>query len=324
MPTVTGQLNDYRRIRTGLPSLDLLLKNSVTGEVGYPIRTISEIYGYAGHGKSTLTQYLAGVLSHNLGKDKIYVADLEGAYDETHLLNNLEGAGFDGEVELMPSLDRSHEDILEDLVRKLKKPDTGAIILDSLGAVMSQAEVDNPIGSANWGKRAQIINQFCRKGMMFLRNAKDPAVCLVVNHQYPNMGGLGHKTPGGEGKEFAASLRLTLWKAEMFSNGIFLVKVKAEKMRYGGTVPKQTALVCIIPGMGVSPHLTIMFDAAVAGLIERTKSGTIKVAGKSIGRIGTILQKVRDGNVSILDPVVQLADKITNVEEDDGDTDSTD
>ena len=320
-PNVTGQRSDFQRVRTGLPSLDLLVANQKTGELGYPVRTISEIYGYPGHGKSTLVQFLAGKLSSTLGYNKITVVDLENAYDETHLVNNMTGSGFEGEIYMVPPIvkgeERSHEVMLDELISEIRGDETGVGILDSIGASMSQAEIDNPIGSANWGKRSVMINQVMRKLMYYLRNTPRPKAVLCVNHQYPEMGGRGHTTPGGEGKEFAVAVRLTLWKAETFGDGVFVVKLKAEKMRYGGTRPKATASVVIIPGIGVSPHLTVMIDAINAGLVERTKAGVIKLDGKSLGRIGTLTQKAADGKLETFDPIMPLADKITLGEDDD-------
>lgn len=293
MPKTSGQINNFRRFKTGLFSLDALLSNPVTREVGFPTQTVVEIYGYPGAGKSTLTQFLAASVCVNGGFNEIQALDLETSYDTSHLLNNIEQAGFDGTFSFVDTLDKKgdilpHEELLENLVNKLRDPQVGATILDSVGMVMSQAEIDNPIGSANWGKRAMIINQTCRKAIAFLRG--QPKVFFMVNHQYAAMGGKGHTTPGGDGKTFAAAIRLSVWKAETFANGAFAMRIKAEKMRYGGTIPKATALVGIIPGRGVSKNFTMLLDALDSGLVQRDKSGFIRIDGKSIGRISKLIE----------------------------------
>lgn len=321
MPTTTGRSNNFRRFRTGLYGLDALLSNRSTGEVGFPTQVIVEIYGYPGTGKSTLTQFLAAAVCTYNKSEEIRALDLETSYDESHLLHNIEGAGFNGTFAFIDTIDKKgnlipHETLLEELATSLRDPKVGAAILDSVGMVMSQAEIDNPIGSANWGKRAMIINQTCRKAIAFIRG--QPKIFFLVNHQYAAMGGKGHTTPGGDGMKFAAALRLTVWKAETFANGAFAMRVKAEKMRYGGIVPKATALIGIVPGMGVSRNMTMLLDALDAKLLERDSRGFVRIDGKSIGRIGKLIEDANKDELFVgIDQLLKEGFKLT--EEEDGD-----
>lgn len=319
---ITGRPVNLSRVSTGLYGLDHLMMNRKTGELGYPLRTITEIYGPPSHGKSTFAQYLAGTISVATEADRIDILDVEGSYEQDHLESNILRTGFDKEVHMVDLVDDAgnfvdHEVALEALVTSLTKSGVSVGIIDSLGAVMSKAEVDNPIGSANWGQRAKIVNQTMRKGLYYLR--ANPKTLLIVNHQYENMGGVGYTTPGGMGKTFAAANRISVWRSENFADGSHCARLRMDKLRYGGMVPKSSAQLFITPGFGVIREMTAVMDAAEAGLVERTKTGFIKIGGKSIGRIGKLIEyATTNPKPEVFDPVFEVLQKSYVMEENNG------
>jgi RecA/RadA recombinase len=282
-PTIKGQPNDFQRVKTGLYSLDYLLR-SARGEVGLPANTAFEIYGTNGIGKSTLATALAGKFCAVTGGKRIDIADLETSYENEHLAHTLEWAGFDGEAWMTPALDtkgksRSHEVILQETIDALLDKSSVAII-DSLGAITPTAEMDNDLTSANMGKRAQLVAKMNRRIIHHLRESRGLKMVFQVNHQYATMDGnkYGRLTPGGNSKEYFTATRLSLSRKEEFEDtGACLLAIKADKMRLGGRKKKERAHVMIVPGYGISWQMTAVFDCIVAGLAERAKSGYIKV-----------------------------------------------
>jgi RecA/RadA recombinase len=281
--TIKGQPNDFQRVKTGLYSLDHLLR-SPRGEVGIPANTAFEIYGTPGVGKSTLATALSGKFCAVTGGKRIDIADLETSYENQHLQHTLEWAGYDGEAIMTPAVDakgkgRSHEVILQETIDALMDKSSVAII-DSLGAITPTAEMDNDLTSANMGKRAQLVAKVNRRIIHHLRESDGLKMVFQVNHQYATMDGnkYGRLTPGGNSKEYFTATRLSLSRKEEFEDtGACLVAIKADKMRLGGRKKKERAHVMIVPGYGVSWQMTAVFDCIVAGLAERAKSGYIKV-----------------------------------------------
>lgn len=175
-----------------------------------------------------------------------------------------------------------------DMVKSIREPGTKAVILDSVGAVQSNEEQAGEFGQAFMGKRAKLMNQVARALSGAVRNKEEPSVALIINHAMGILGaGKGHTTPGGDGIKFMAAVRLMLWKGETHRlkdddpNSIlgYSVGGQVEKLRYGGG-GRQFAFY-IVPGYGVHPGVSAMFDCFEYGLAER--GATVKIEGKSVG-----------------------------------------
>lgn len=283
--TITGNYPIIERKRTGLFSLDVALSDR--GKLGYPMRTITEIFGYAGCGKSTLSYYLAARLSEN---GRVVICDLE-ALDRDYIEKTFKTAGFDGEVRLIDVIDEkgkpeTHSSMLTNMRNEFFEEGTKAVIWDSIAAVVSDEEAKGDFGEANWGRRAKICNQVSRSLESLIKQKSDSGVVFGINHVQQIMGGKGHDTPGGGGFKYASAVRMMLWTAEKFTVSDtdltpigFLVSGKIEKGRYGGAGRKFN--VYIIPGYGVHEGATAMFDAIDLGLAER--KAVVKMNEKSLG-----------------------------------------
>lgn len=296
--TILGNYPSLNRVRTGLFSVDLALANR--GELGLPLRTITEIYGYPNVGKSTLSYYLASKAA--VGAN-ISICDLE-FLDRDYLSGTLESYGYHGSVHLVDLIDEKkkpfpHEKMLMDMNKDLYDETYGAAILDSVGAIQPIAEAEGDLGEAFMGKRAKLVAQTARAMSNALRNKERPSAAFVVNHVHSIIGGRGHNTAGGDTLKFMAAQRIMLWTAEVFQKEGeapygFLVKGQLEKLRYGGR--GKTFQFYIVPGYGVHPGVSALFDCVELGIAER--KAMIKMNGKNVGYLqADFLSFAADGSI---------------------------
>lgn len=281
---VTGSYPHLSRKRTGLYSLDYALQSK--GELGLPLRNIVELYGYAGVGKSTLAYFLAGCVAE---RDTISVCDIE-MLDRDYVRYATGVSGFRGRIHLIDGTKedkfRSHEEMLMELSKELNEDSTGAAVIDSVSAIQPIAEAQGDFGEAFMGKRAKLVGQVSRSLSGVLRNKQKESAAFIVNHVYQILGGRGHTTAGGVLLGALAGVRLMLWTAETFSDDKdanrpigFLVKGQVEKLRFGGKGGEFQFY--IVPGFGVHPGVSAMFDCFELGIAKR--DARVKLGDKSMG-----------------------------------------
>lgn len=314
-----GQIPEIERVRLGLWSLDQALAQK--DSLGIPVRIIVELYGKWHVGKSSLAYYIAGRAAP---KGKIYVADLEGTADKEYVISAVAQSGFDGTVKSVDYQNteskkardpkkkfRTHEDMMQELADALFDDSVTAGVLDSVGGVFPEMEAAGDIADQFVGRRAQDVAKFTRRATFWLRVAEAPKILIAVNHTQQIIGKHsqgGETTPGGNALKYAASVRLKMWREENFDDGTFLAKVKVEKLRYGGASTDRLGLVCIVPGLGVSPELTALFDCEALGFVERGQTvklhqynkKTKKEEVRPMGRIGLLIDAAKAGDVGKL------------------------
>lgn len=288
---IEGYLPEKSYAPTGLWSLDQAL--GMPPDVGMPLRSFYEIYGRPSSGKSSLAQYLAGRVRSD---GRIVIMDTEAALEPAYLKASLSQAGFCGTAKIVDSLKqegkersvRPQEEMLDELANSLSLDDVSAVILDSVAMLMSRSEEVGEIGERHMGRRAFDMAQWVRKCLAWLRNTEQPKIAIAVNHLYeqmqqrPGQYGPVHYTPGGLAKEYAATARLRVWRAETdFPEGCFLADIACEKLRFGGQSKERRARVFFIPGLGVSPEMTAVFDCFALGIVER--GATVRIGRKSFG-----------------------------------------
>ena len=314
---VTGVYPTLVRKRTGLFSLDFALSSQ--GYLGLPLRTIVELSGREGVGKSTLAYYIAGKVSDP--KSLISVCDIE-LLDTKYVKSATGIAGFKGTVHLIDGVDdkgnmRHHEKMLWDMVKELSDNKTGASVLDSISALQPVVEQEvlneknGEFGQAFMGKRAKMVGQVARALSGVLRNRESPSVALIVNHVYPNLGSPGFSTAGGVVKDAEKAVSLRLWVGEYFGDDNnrpigFLVKGHVDKLRFGGKGGEFQFY--IVPGLGVHPGVSAMFDCFDLGLAER--SARVKLHDRSLGFLkADLLTYAAQGKTRKFLPFLEEVDK---------------
>lgn len=281
-----GQSPDVVRVMSGLWSLDHTALG-FQGQYGMPLRSLYEIYGRPGSGKSSLAYYLAGRVR---SPGRVLIADLEANLDKKYVVEAVTRSGFSGTVQSVDYKDpkdkpRSHERMIQDLADAiLEEDDVTAGILDSLGMLTPIPEQAKDLGESTMGVRAKVTADFSRRTANKLLLCPEPKAMFVVNHVHDPIGGRGHITPGGETLKYMSNVRLWLYRLETLKDGSFCTEAKVEKLKYGGVHTTRKGLVFIIPGYGVSPEMTAVFDCINLGLAERSTTVKMDVLDTKTGK----------------------------------------
>ena len=301
---IEGDIPTLARFSSGLYGLDHAL--GFNSEWGLPLRSLYEVYGHPGVGKSSLCYYLASKI---LPVGKVLFADLEGTMDGQYLLSCANQAKFDGVLKIIDYKDkkgeaRTHESMIQEAADALTQDDmANGSVVDSIGMFQPIAEREGDIEEAFVGRRALAITKFARRASTWLRVSERPKALFVVNHVNPIIGGRGHATPGGQALKYAASVRLMMYREQLEEKekelGVLVSEVSVEKLRYGGSNKTRKALVAILPGIGLSPRVTAMYDCFQLGLAKREAFVKVMHRGewKSVARIGVLLEDAMGGDV---------------------------
>jgi len=320
MVTLIGDYPQLLRVATGIYSVDRAVGNPYTKEWGWPLRTLAEIYGPPESGKTTIGLHMMGRIRPD---SKILLACLEGI-DRNYVHNVAVNSGFTGEIEFIPYQDKKgewmgHAQMLTDAVNRLgREMNVSGFLLDSIAAVLPPARDDTQgggvIGEGYMMDRAKFMKDMSARIEAKLLNRRTPAVFIGLNHVSESTDPRkGSQTPGGTGPKFHAAIRINLWRKEVFPprdnqdpdwvmKG-FVAEGTVEKNRFGGKGRKFRLY--IVPGRGVHLGMSAMFDACVAGLAERTKTGYIKIGNVSHGRIGSFVRDAWEGKDESFEPFLE-------------------
>jgi RecA/RadA recombinase len=256
-----------------------------------PLGVLYELYGPPGLGKSTLGIFLSARVKLD---GLVVMADVEGSIrDADYLRSVLVGAGFKGTFRLLPLADDKgkpllHEDVLQSAIDALWE-DASAGILDSVGMFTPAAEAKGDVADAIVGRKAKVITNATRRIIARLRDMSGSAF-FVINHQLALIGSQGFYTPGGDGLKYGAGVRMRLFQKESgLPEGGIVTEAIVTKLRYGGTRKESRIYICLIPNFGISPDLSVMFEAISEK--KATREEVVKIGNKSMGRIGKLFEK---------------------------------
>lgn len=291
--TISGdEVAPIKRFVTGFYSFDRALAND-KGEIGMPLGTGYEIFGRQGTGKTTFIYSMLGYLGHKFNRD-VSLACYED-YDSENLRRILTAQRFTGDVVIRSQ--GSDEEImtnwLDDLrpIGKNTSEPRSLAALDSIAAISSASEQGGDMGMGFNTGRARIMAQASRRVLPVMagRNPGSEYVLFYTNHWYPNPGGTGWSSPGGNVKEYLCRVRILLKKKDTYNDG-HILEGTVYKNNYG--YEKRTFYMFIRYGYGIHFGLTALWDAVLAG--KATKGKTIKIKDTSFGYINDIVSNKYD------------------------------
>lgn len=261
-------------IPTGSLALDQAL-----GIGGYPKGRIIEIYGPESSGKTTLALHAIAECQKQGGRCAFI--DAENAIDPVYAKNL--GVDID---ELILSQPDSGEQALEITEILIKSGAIDLVVIDSVAALVPQAELDGEMGDSSIGLQARLMSKAMRKlaGVMNRSNT----TAIFINQLREKVGilfGNPETTPGGRALKFYASVRLDVRKGEALKAGTDVVgnstKIKVVKNKVAP--PFKTALVSIIFGEGIS-HTDEVINLAVENEIIDKSGAWFSYNGEKIGQ----------------------------------------
>jgi len=261
-------------IPSGSISLDLAL-----GIGGYPKGRIIEIYGPESSGKTTFALH-AIAEAQKLGGRAAFI-DAEHSLDPQYAAKL--GVNIDDLLLSQPDNGEQALEICEALVR------SGAIsviVIDSVAALVPQAEIEGEMGDSHVGLQARLMSQALRKLSGIIN--KTNTVAIFINQLREKVGvmfGNPEVTPGGRALKFYSSVRLEIRRAEAIKLGTDIIgnKTNVKVVKNKMAPPFKACTVDIMYGEGVSRAGELVDLAADAGVLE--KSGAwYSYNGEKIGQ----------------------------------------
>lgn len=273
------------RLLTGWQTFDHAFANR-DGDIGFPVRAISEISGFEGVGKSTFALCLAGKIGKLIGSNIAY-ADIEEHLDRNFAAALLTNSEFAGHVNLVGGA--TDEEKLDALTEAFRE-EYSIGILDSIGAISPVSELQSESGAANWGRRAILIANRSRTFIHIFGQKETPSILLATNHLNPRMGGMGYETPGGQAIKFLSTTRIRLKSKEKFDDGSALLESKIIKNTFGYS--GRVGFVFNLAGWGIHPGLTAVWDCILLGIAKHSR--TVKLGDTSYGYMKNVIDKAED------------------------------
>ncbi|MBE6121960.1 MAG: recombinase RecA [Solobacterium sp.] len=261
-----------------IPSGSLAL-DAALGIGGYPKGRIIEIYGPESSGKTTLA--LHAIAECQKAGGRCAFIDAENAIDPLYAKNL--GVDID---ELILSQPDSGEQALEITEVLIKSGAIDLVVIDSVAALVPQAELDGEMSDASVGLQARLMSKAMRKlaGVM----NRSSCTAIFINQLREKVGimfGNPETTPGGRALKFYASVRLDVRRAETLKQGSDAIgnvtKIKVVKNKVAP--PFKTAQVDVIYGEGIS-HVDEVINLAVENEIIDKSGAWFSYKGEKIGQ----------------------------------------
>ena len=273
------RLGEQTRVDVDAISSGSLAIDACLGVGGFPRGRIVEIFGPESSGKTTLALHAIASCQKDGGKAAFIAA--------AHAIDPVYAKALGVDIDdLILSQPDSGEQALEIAELLIKSGAIDIIVVDSVAALVPQAELDGEMGDSNVGLHARLMSKAMRK----LAGAISGNNCtaIFINQLREKVGvvyGNPEVTTGGRALKFYSTIRVEVRKSEAIKNGTDIVgnKVNVKVVKNKVAPPFKATQVEIYYGEGISHLSEIISLASDLGIIEKA-GAWYSYKGEKIGQ----------------------------------------
>ena len=280
-------------VSSGSLSLDIAL-----GAGGYPKGRIIEIFGPESSGKTTFALHAIAEVQ-KLGGRAAFI-DAEHALDPIYAKNL--GVDINNLLLAQPDTGEQALEICEALVRS---DAISIVVIDSVAALVPQAEIDGEMGDSHVGLQARLMSKALRKLSGTINKTK--TIAIFINQLREKVGvmfGNPETTPGGRALKFYSSIRLDVRKSEAIKIGDSIIgnKTNIKVVKNKIAPPFRLATVDIMYGEGVSKEGEIIDLGVDANILEKSGSW-FSYKGEKLGQGKENVKALLKSNLKLRDEI---------------------
>ena len=278
---------------SGSLGLDIAL-----GVGGFPKGRIIEIYGPESSGKTTIALQAVAEVQKSGGRAAFI--DAEHALDPVY--SKQLGVNID---ELLLSQPDTGEQALEICEALVRSGAVNVVVIDSVAALVPQAEIEGEMGDSHVGLQARLMSQALRKLSGTINKTNTTAIFInQLREKVGVMFGNPETTPGGRALKFYSTIRLDIRRGEQIKMGDTIIgnKTNIKVVKNKVAPPFKTTTVDIMYGKGVSKSGEIVDIGSNIDIIE--KSGAwYSYKGEKIGQGRENAKIYLGNNPTIMDEI---------------------